>query len=154
MTAFFVQKFKRDGAYKCFKCKKDKLTGYSLCTEHLKAARERWRTWAFDRRSLGRCISCDRQGRKATRGHYGRTMDDREQRCSVHARLNQKKCAAWLRRHPEYHAQAYERQKKIRDAGFCPKCPEHRKLLDGFMRCEPCRIRRNGRRSTEQQAAA
>lgn len=154
MSPFFVKKFKK--AHGCSSCKADQVSGYKMCENHLRIARERWRTWAFDRRSIGRCISCDRKGRKATRDHFGRGPGDREQRCTVHAEYNTKKMRRWVSTHPNAAREAYSIMLKIRDAGFCPRCPGHEKrpLPAGRHRCDPCRLKSTyGRFSAEYLGA-
>lgn len=140
MTKFFIKNFKLTN--KCAACPKDKLSGYSLCPDHLAKARAYWQNWATERKAIGKCISCNRAGRRATREHHSRTMDDREQRCSFHAKLNTQKMVKWVVKHPSYSKECYARLCAIRDAGFCPTCHEHRKLPTGFSRCDVCRARK------------
>lgn len=139
MTKFFIQNFKRTN--KCSVCPKDNVSGYHMCAAHLERARVHWQKWAYERRSIGKCIACDRAGRKATRAHHSRGEGDLEQRCWLHAKLNTEKMRKWVAAHPDAAREAYKLSLKLRDAGLCPKCPEHRKLPTGFSRCEPCRIK-------------
>lgn len=125
MSKHFLKKFKSE--HKCPYCPKDKQSGYSLCPTHLEMARAHWEHWSIERRSDGLCCYCDR---KSFRGWL---------RCRTHTAINRAKCKAWARRHPEHTAEQWERSKKIRDMGFCPKCREHRKLVGQFKSCEVCR---------------
>lgn len=137
MTAFFVKKFKNQN--ECSACDSDHLSGYKMCASHLKIAREGFMRWANERRAIGKCISCDRNSRVATRGeHKGRV---RETRCNPHAKINRQKCARWMALHPTYHRDEWVKRVQLRDAGFCPTCPEHRKLPAGQKRCDFCRIK-------------
>jgi len=125
MSGFFVRKFK--DSHKCIKCKKDKLSSYTLCATHLEEAKLAWRQWAVERRESGKCCYCDR---KSFRGWL---------RCRFHTEYNREICKRWMREHPEHSAQQWKQRKELRDMGFCPSCKEHRKLSEGFKRCEVCR---------------
>jgi len=137
MTQFFLAKFKN--ANKCNACKQDKLSGYSLCPDHLLKARVRFMNWANERRALALCISCNRKSRLCTRGEFKGVRH--EIRCSMHARLNREKLKRWFALHPTYSSDAWKKQVEMRNAGKCSKCPEHRALETGFRACKLCRIK-------------
>jgi hypothetical protein len=117
MTAFFVKTFKRQN--KCPHCKRDKASGYSLCSKHLQLAREKFRLWTVERRGVGRCISCNRKSRKARSFLVSRHTH--EVRCEIHAKINRAKVAAWCAAHPNYsHKVWLERKgqyKRCRESG-------------------------------------
>jgi len=140
MTAFFLKTFK--GENKCGHCSKEKLNGYSLCSTHLEQARLRFAAWSTERRGLGKCCYCNR------RSFHGWL------RCKTHTLYNRAKCLAWNRAHPEHAKQQWELRKKLRDAGFCPSCREHRPLPPGYKRCNPCRFRSRQHKAGAMQAAA
>jgi len=127
MSKFFLKSFK--ARHKCWACKEDKLSGYSLCEKHLTKARNLWRSWGFERREEGLCISCDR---KSFKGWL---------RCKIHTAYNRKKCLAWTHAHPEHAQEAWRKKQTLRAAGFCPQCPQHRKLKNGAGRCWVCSTR-------------
>ncbi len=132
MTQFFVKKFKQSTTKRCAHCRKDKLSGYSLCDTHLEAAKIRFRTWSSTRRALKRCILCD------CKSHCGWL------RCKKHTEINRNRCAIWVSQHPEYaNKQWLERKAKYLDKGLCV-CREHRPLPEGQRRCDPCRARQAG----------
>lgn len=137
MSPFFVKKFK--SITECKVCKKDKVSGYGMCPNHLEKARDAFRSWAKDRRAVGRCILCDRRGRRTAFYHHTRAPGQRMLRCGVHAEINKKRCAAWIAKHPNHAHEVWELKKKLRDKGFCPVCPQHRPLDEDFKRCKPCR---------------
>lgn len=131
MSKFFIRKFKR--AHKCSHCSADKLSGYSLCPEHLEQARQKWESWAVERRAAGLCCYCDC---KSFRGWL---------RCRMHAEINRLRCKAWFKEHPERSAQYWkERVKQYKDKGRCAYCKPHRKLAKNSVnKCKVCLVRSN-----------
>lgn len=132
MSPFFIKTYLKDT--KCRGCEKSKLIigkkAYSVCSEHLKAARDKWRNWSVIRREQGLCCYCHR---KSYKGWL---------RCKFHTLENREKCLRWIEEHPEHYHEAWMKKKKLMEAGFCPTCKEHRPLPTGFKRCDPCRARR------------
>ena len=127
MSKFFLRKFK--SLHKCPKCSDDKISGFSLCPKHLTRARYEWRARARAARAEGKCGQCPLKA------------IPNQLRCKLHAELNRKKCRAWLKEHPEHNAEAYAERVAYREAGFCPQCPQHRKLREDEGRCWVCRER-------------
>lgn len=141
MTAFFVEKFKREN--QCWNCKADKLSGYSMCAKHLEKAKLDFRAWAKRRRRQRLCCYCDRRSFKGWL------------RCKTHTLVNRVKCLRWNRLHPEHGREAWEKRKKLLALGICI-CRAHRTIPAGFRRCEECRARgaRNGKASLARRHAA
>lgn len=129
MSEFFIKKFNQQ--VKCFSCKHSVLKvrgkAYSLCAKHLQQAAERWRCWAEQRRSEGKCISCDKHS-------YNGWL-----RCKQHTELNRIKCRRWMAENKEYRAKfEAERREHFLKAGLC-LCASHTPLPEGYHRCDRCR---------------
>jgi hypothetical protein len=151
MTVFFVKEFKR--ANKCFKCNRDKLTSYSLCPDHLRQARDKFRVWAKERRAIGRCTNCNRLGRKTKLYHPARTMGQRELKCSIHREEMLKRTIVWHTAHPGRSRQEWQKRLQLVNAGFCV-CSGHPKLPSGQRRCDACRTRHKFGGGSPQHLAA
>lgn len=139
MSKFFLKSFKAKN--KCWACKEDKLSGYSLCEKHLTKARNLWRSWGFERRQAGLCISCDRTSFKGWL------------RCKFHTLLNRKRCAAWMKEHPGYYRIELARKQELVRNGQCPKCASHRKVSPGHVVCWFCKAKETLRRKYGVEAA-
>jgi hypothetical protein len=128
MSPFFVKIFKKESG-KCPKCKDPKRKEYSLCQEHLDAARTYWQSWSTTRRLEGKCSYCKLKSYKGML------------RCKKHREITLARTRAWHAAHPDYSAQQWEKRKEQIKEGFCPSCAEHRPLDAGFTRCATCRAR-------------
>lgn len=139
MTAFFVKTFKKRHTKRCAHCRKDKVSGYSLCDRHLVAARERFRSWSNTRRKEHKCILCDRKPMKTWL------------RCRLHTKINRNRCAIWGSQHPDYAHKQWLKRKKYIDVGLCV-CRAHNPLPVGKRRCDPCRTRSAGYEAQSSRA--
>lgn len=134
MSPFFIQTLKKE--LKCPSCNNLKVTGKSFCSEHLRYAREHWRTWSSRRKADGLCSWCTC---KSFRGWL---------RCRKHAELNRQKCLDWYYKHADEKYEAVKQQKIFyKNQGLCWKCVEHKKLDGDFVDCYDCRKRRSDLRA-------
>jgi hypothetical protein len=141
VSPFFIKKFK--AATPCALCKRDTLSGYSLCVKHLEVARKQFENWANERRSIGRCIGCDRHALAATtlasRGKF-------QLRCWFHARINLARIRAWMAKHPGYSHRSWLKRKEAYKA-----CREAGHEREGRRVCTGCSTRK-GWGATQQTA--
>ena len=128
MTEFFVEMFKNQN--KCARCKKDAVGSKSLCPEHLKRARDRFRVWSNERKTLGLCLHCDKKG------YQQRGSPHRECRCWTHKLKNRQRCRAWAKVNS---ARLWEERKaKTLATGLCQCCAAHNPIAAGRLRCQNC----------------
>lgn len=134
MTPLYVKEFTQQN--KCRACKLEEKSVVAkhrkMCHLHLRIARERFAQWSQDRRTAGKCISCNRKG------HAG------ELRCKHHKKINQQRCKNWSDRIRE----------KTVATGICHQCRRGNPVVGDTLRCAPCAKKEQAERRARKERLA
>jgi hypothetical protein len=126
MSPLFLKLFAKE--HQCSACSSPKAGARKFCALHLQLAREKWSTWATERRLQGTCAYCDN---KSFRGFL---------RCRLHTLQNRAKVREWHEARPAYQKETWATRKAFYAAqGRCVYCKDHRPAVPGLLKCQPCR---------------